>query len=147
MGDCMNNNIRTFSEYLEKEDIAGRMLEEDNLTMFVFNADIESGPKAKMVVFFPHDSSIPDWLVKIEAFDYVKIDNPAKRENILEKLNELNNKSVFEKFVLLNDGSVIIKMNYTYYGNFDPDQLTGMLFHLDDVLRDEYSGFMKLIWG
>ena len=32
-------------------------------------------------------------------------------------------------------------MNYTYYSNFNPDQLTGMLFHLDDMLRDEYSGY------
>lgn len=142
----MNNKVQIFREYLEVEDLAARELEDDDFNMFVFDADIKSGTSAHIVVFFMKYGN-PDWLVKVEAFNYVKIHNDTKKEHILEKLNELNKNSVFEKYVLLDDGSIVVKLNYTFYDNFDPNQLLGSIFYLNDAINENYQGLMYVIWG
>mgnify|MGYP007012348610 CR=1 FL=1 len=146
LGDCMNNSAGIFSEYLKKEDINVNEFQDENFYIFSFDATIEAGPTANIVCFFDENTKA-DWTLTIEALNYVKIDNPMKKEYILEKLNELNRKYNFVKFILSEEGAVFLKIYYNYYDNFNPEKLLEMVFHIYDVLKDEYKGFMKIIWG
>lgn len=139
----MNNNVQIFMDYLERENLNADKVDGDDLCMVVLPAQIESGPTARIMCFFANDDSP---FVFVEAWGYVKIDNPMKKEYMLEKLNDLNRRYDIVKFLLSEKGDVIVRMTYQFE-SFDPDKLMGVVFFVYNVLKDEYKGFMKLIWG
>lgn len=141
----MNNNARQFSTYLKNENLAVKEDDDEDFHIFNFQAPIQPGPISNIACFFYH-VDMPDRHVLVEVFNYVKIDDPEKNEKILKKLNELNWKYARIKFLLSDEGSVILEYRY-HFDNFDPSDFLRQVFSMHDVIKDEYDSLMKVIWG
>lgn len=139
----MGNNANQFREFLMSNQID---LEEGNSefgTYFATESTIPSGPRVRIVALIADE----DNQIAILSFNYANVGNPSKKEYILEKLNELNIKYTYNKFVLKENNEIAANVFIDVENNFSPQILWGQIVSMYQALEEEYKGFMRILWA
>ena len=80
-------------------------------------------------------------------FDLGKLENKAKKENMLDLLNSINYENFMFKFYLDEDDFIIAEVTYIA-SNFDADEYVSLIVPAFQAIEDEYySEIMRVIWS
>jgi hypothetical protein len=115
----------------------------DNTEYFASEESIKSGPRVRIVFGFGKE----DEVIRIYVLNYVQMDNPSKKEYVLELLNELNNKYSYAKFTLDDSDNILIGVNIPTSSNYNANFVFDLAIGALSIAEEEYSRFMKLQWG
>lgn len=81
--------------------------------------------------------------------DFGSLDDNTKKGQILELMNQINNKYRIDKMYLSEDGNLMQSCTYiSRLKDFDAEQFVDLLRHTLCQLQDEHlKQFMKIIWS
>ena len=138
----MSKNANEFRNFLKSINVTLEEETKDDDIIFSVNNTIQAGPTVRLIVVLPNG----DNQAAVIGANYVTINNPSKKEYILEKINELNMKYTYNKFVLV-DNTIGVQVFMAIDNNFSPETLWSFLLGAYDAMEEEYKGFMKIIWS
>lgn len=138
----MTNNARIFQEYLRKQDINLEFIDGNEGTVVDIRESLDGGIKARVGVIFHKE----DTLVSIIGLDFMGSINQSKRNQLLDLVNELNNSYTYYKFVIAND-SIQIQSYIAVDDNYEPSTTMRIIFGMLDIMKNEYSSIMRVMWS
>ena len=78
----------------------------------------------------------------------MKLHNPAKKENLLYLLNQLNYNYKVNKYILTEDDYVELVVPFiTTDESFDPSFITLVAGTILESAEDDYAKIMRIIWS
>lgn len=116
--------------------------EKDGVIYFKSEQTIDNGGSVTLVIVFNSDESIVD----INAFNIAKINNPLKRDNFLDLINELNLDYRFTKFYE-TQGTVSATYSMPISPNFSPNTIFNTAVMVYQSSAASFPKFMKLVWS
>ncbi|MCM3735783.1 YbjN domain-containing protein [Bacillus cytotoxicus] len=134
-------NLEQFKMYLEQQEIYMEEFNPENGVPFLrAEQSIENGGNITLIIAF--------YEVFVEAFatDFIKVDNPLKKERVLELVNEMNTNFRFVKFVF-EDNMVYLQATNFNGSTFVPEDAFECLVALLRAAEEAYPKFMRIIWG
>lgn len=137
------DNAEKLRMYLVDKNIPHETLNDDEGNpMIRFMQTLENGPQISIYMWFTADTE----LLKIIILNMATIDNPLKRDSVLDLLNELNCKYRYFKFAMDDKGHIHASYDMKLKEDYDPEDVLFYVFLILPVLQDEYKNFMKLCW-
>lgn len=135
--------VSSFRDFLIKESFhMEEIKEKDGVIYFKSEQTIDNGGSVTLVIVFNSDESIVD----INAFNIAKINNPLKRDNFLDLINELNLDYRFPKFYE-TQGTVSATYSMTISPNFSPNTIFDTAVMVYQASAASFPKFMKLVWS
>ena len=116
---------------------------DENGAFLIFQENIKNAGNITIVIWINSEQTI----LGIAFYGVAHIDSPFKRNDLLELINELNNEYRFAKFVVDNDGDVMVKVSFMIDENFNPDKGLFMIMLTLDAIEENIGKFMKLQWA
>lgn len=132
-----------FDNYIESNEITffDKVPCDDNSVVYKSNYTIAGNSIPFIIV-------VDDSLFTMLQCRLIKLNNPAKRENLLYLLNQLNSNYKANKFVLTDDDDVDFSISFISTDEeFDPELIVGLTYNIMKGLEDDYSKIMRVIWS
>lgn len=135
--------VSSFRDFLIKESFhMEEIKEKDGVIYFKSEQTIDNGGSVTLLIVFNSDESVVD----INAFNIAKINNPLKRDNFLDLINELNLDYRFPKFYE-TQGTVSATYSMTISPNFSPNTIFDAAVMVYQASAASFPKFMKLVWS
>lgn len=138
------SKLDLFRDHLDEREYRYRELTDDEgvTRAFIAQHEIKNNQILTVVYEFSEEETFAD----LGIFDIAKIEDPSKREAVLDLINELNQGYRFGKFFVSDEGNVVMRWSLFIKDHFDPAVLLDMAFMLVGTIEEEYPKFMKLQW-
>ena len=139
----ITNNAQQFKSFLMSQDINLDFMEDENgNTLVEIRESLKCGTKLRVIVIFNKEDS----MVSMYGIDFVQGINPTKRNYMYEAINDLNNKYTYYKFLLDKD-RVEVQSFVLFDDNFSNEVIMKYIMGMINVVEQEFSGLMKIMWS
>ena len=138
------SKLDLFRDHLDEREYRYRELTDDEGVTRAFIAQHEI--KNNQILTVTYEFSEEETFLDLGIFDIAKIEDPSKREAVLDLINELNQGYRFGKFFVSDEGDVVMRWSLFIKDHFDPAVLLDMAFMLVGTIEEEYPKFMKIQW-
>ncbi len=136
----MSKNAIKFEEFLKTNNMVLEKNVNEDLTTFLIRENIENaGPTTIGVLFNNHDG-----LVNIVAYQFLRINKPAKQQQVMELVNTLNGEYTFCKYVVKDD-FVTLHISVPFKNNFSAQLLSELIATLINTIKQDYPRFMTIL--
>ena len=136
----MSQNALKFEEFLKANNMVLEKDVNEDLTTFLIRENIETvGPRTIGVLFNSHDG-----LVNIVAYQFLQINKPEKKQQVMELINNLNVEYTFCKYVEKDD-FVTLHISVPFKNNFSAELLSDLITTLIKNLQKDYPRFMAIL--
>ncbi|RID89036.1 hypothetical protein D1953_00210 [Peribacillus asahii] len=135
------SNVERFKLFLEEKNLYMEEFNpESGVTFFRVEQSLENGGDITLLIAFN------DMFVEAFATNYIKVDNPLRKERILELINDLNTEFRFVKFYLAENSINVQSTNFN--GEvFSPVDAFECLIAVLRAADEAYPKFMRALWG
>ncbi|WP_306561894.1 YbjN domain-containing protein [Megasphaera sp.] len=138
------SKLDLFRDHLDEREYRYRELTDDEGVTRAFIAQHEI--KNNQILTVTYEFSEEETFLDLGIFDIAKIEDPSKREAVLDLINELNQGYRFGKFFVSDEGDVVMRWSLFIKDHFDPAVLLDMAFMLVGTIEEAYPKFMKIQW-
>jgi hypothetical protein len=136
----MSQNALQFEEFLKANSITLEKTVNDDLTTFLIREQIGAPvPTTIGVLCNSHDG-----LVTVVAYRFLQVTTHAKRQQVLELVNDLNVQYTFIKYNMKDD-FVTAHISVPFMDNFNPRLLSDLIMSLINALKQDYPRFVDLL--
>lgn len=136
----MSQNALKFEEFLKANNMVLEKIVNEDLTTFLIRENIENvGNTTVGVLFNGHDG-----LVNIVAYQYLRINKPEKKQQVMALINTLNVEYTFCKYVEKDD-FVTLHISVPFKDNFSAELLSDLIATLIKTLQKDYPRFMAIL--
>jgi len=137
----VTKDAKIFKEYLIELGMNLKFIDDsDDSTILEINQNLENGINCKILVSFS------DGLISVFGVNFIGGINPVRKNDLLDLINILNEKYTYLKFVLLESG-ISINSFIIVNDNFNPTILMNVIKSNLEVIEEEYSNIMKVMWA
>ena len=139
----LTRNAQEFRGFLINQGINLDFVElDDGDTVVEIRESLECGVNLRMVVVFSSDDS----MVGVYGLDFIQGINPMKKSYVYEAINELNSKYTYYKYIV--DKEKIVLQSFALFNdNFDSNIVMKIIMGMMNLVNNDYSGLMKIIWS
>lgn len=139
----LTKNAQEFRSFLINQGINLDFVElDDGDTVVEIRESLECGVNFRMVVVFSSDDS----MVGVYGLDFIQGINPMKKSYVYEAINELNIKYTYYKYIV--DKEKIVLQSFALFNdNFDSNIVMKIIMGMMNLVNNDYSGLMKIIWS
>lgn len=139
----LTKNAQEFRNFLINQGINLDFVElDDGDTVVEIRESLECGVNFRMVVVFSSDDS----MVGVYGLDFIQGINPMKKSYVYEAINELNSKYTYYKYIV--DKEKIVLQSFALFNdNFDSNIVMKIIMGMMNLVNNDYSGLMKIIWS
>jgi hypothetical protein len=136
----MSQNALKFEEFLKAKNIKLEKTTNDDLATYIIREQIGAPtPITIGVVFLNHDG-----LVNIVAYQFLRINRPEMKQQVMELVNTLNVAYTFIKYTVKDD-LVTAHISAPFMDNFNAELLNQLILSLLNALKQDYPRFMELL--
>lgn len=138
------SKLDLFRDHLDEREYRYRELTDDEGVTRAFVAQHEI--KNNQILTVTYEFSEEETFADLSIFDIATIEEYSKRGDLLELINEINQRYRFGRFFVSDEGEVVMRWSLFIENHFDPEVLLDMAFMLVGTIEEEYSKFMKIQW-
>ncbi|NTV50973.1 MAG: hypothetical protein HGB32_15875 [Geobacteraceae bacterium] len=136
----MSQNALKFEKFLKTNNMKLEKIVNEDLTTFLIRENIENaGPTTIGVLFNSHDG-----LVNIVAYQFLRINKPEMKQQVMELINTLNVEYTFCKYVEKDD-FVTLHISVPFKNNFRAELLSDLIATFINTLNKDYPRFMAIL--
>lgn len=136
----MSQNAIKFEEYLREQNMGLDKQTNEEGVIYVVREHLEGfGPVALVILFNNNDR-----IVTVISYQYLKINDLSKKQDIVQLINEINCEYTMVKFTEAA-GFITVQIALPFNNNFAPEVIVEMVAMLLGAIKEEQPRFAALL--
>jgi hypothetical protein len=136
----MSQNAIKFEEYLRQQNLGLDKQTNEEGVIYVVRENLEGfGPVALVILFNNNDR-----LVTVISYQYLKINDLTKKQDIVQLINDINSEYTMVKFTE-GAGFITVQIALPFKDNFVPEVIVEMVAMLLGAIKEEQPRFAALL--